>query len=151
MFPDSRKWKAQHFVEDSKGWPLVVHNVITVQVRVFVEVFWGSAWLCLINPGCHFVEARCVVAVLLTDGWRTLTFTLSCILNHLQGFCMVLRFSYLGVGVLNALKFFGLIWSNKCVFVFVFVCVFVRGWFCLRGQVFHFVEPPLKHVGVTIL
>ena len=56
MFPDSRKLKARHFVGDSKGEPLGVYKVITVQVRVFVEVFWGSAWLCLINPGCHFVE-----------------------------------------------------------------------------------------------
>ena len=40
----------------------------------------------------------------------------------LNGFA-VLRFSYLGIGVLNAVKFFGLIWSNKCVRVCV--CVFV--------------------------
>ena len=61
MFPDSRKLKARHFVEDSKGEPLVVHNVITVQVRVFVEVFGGSAGLCFINPGCHFCRGpvRC--------------------------------------------------------------------------------------------
>ena len=51
-------WSPGHFVEDSKGEPLGVHNVITVQVCDFVDVFLGGLLGfyvgCLINPGLSF-------------------------------------------------------------------------------------------------
>ena len=57
--------------------------------------------------------------------------------TSVQGFCMVLRFSYLGFGVLNSLKFFGLIWSNMCV------CVWVcAGLLLLEGPGFSFCRAP---------